>query len=326
MLYHLIAFALAFVLDMIFGDPRGIPHPVIYIGKMITLLEKKLLIEKDEPFLKRRKGRWLVVIVLMTTGIISGIFVIAAYFINIYLGIIVEAIFSATCLAARDLTKESMKVHYALKNESLEKARYAVSMIVGRDTKCLTEEGVTKAAIETVAESTSDGVIAPMIYLAIGGPVLGLLYKAVNTMDSMLGYKNDKYLDFGRAAALTDDFFNFLPARISGLLMVAASGLLPKRFDIKNSWKIFKRDRLKHHSPNSAHTEAAAAGALEVQLAGPAVYFGKLVEKDYLGDKINDVKIDDIKRVNILMLRTSILAYLLLNVVLILTLYLKHIF
>ena len=199
-----------------------------------------------------------------------------------------------------------MKVYDALKEGDLEKARYAVSMIVGRDTQALNEEGVAKAAVETVAENSSDGVVAPLLFLAIGGPVLGFFYKAVNTLDSMVGYKTDKYLYFGRFSAKLDDVLNYIPARISGLLLVAASPLAG--LSISGAWRIWLRDRRNHASPNSAQTEAAAAGALEVQLAGDAYYFGKLYKKPTIGDPIRSVEYEDIRRMNRLMYAGVILA------------------
>ena len=202
-----------------------------------------------------------------------------------------------------------MKVYDRLKNGTIEEARYAVSMIVGRDTSELTEEGVTKAAVETVAENSSDGVIAPMLYMALGGAPLMFLYKGINTMDSMLGYKNDRYLYFGRCAAKLDDLANYIPARISGWLMVAAAFLTG--MDGKNAAKIYKRDRRNHASPNSAQTEAAVAGALRVQLAGNAYYFGKLYEKPTIGDKLREVEPEDIRRANRLLYGASLLSVLL---------------
>ena len=199
-----------------------------------------------------------------------------------------------------------MKVYDRLKNGTLDEARYAVSMIVGRDTQSLTEEGVTKAAVETVAENASDGIIAPIFYMAIGGVWLMFLYKGINTMDSMLGYKNDKYLYFGRCAAKLDDVANYIPARLSGWLMVAASAFV--KMDVKNAAKIYRRDRRNHASPNSAQTEAAMAGALEVQLAGNAYYFGKLYEKPTIGDGIRSVEVEDIRRSNRLLYATAILG------------------
>ena len=234
----------------------------------------------------------------MTTGLLSP-----------WLALAVESVVSYQLLATKSLAAESRKVYAALKTGDLDKARYAVSMIVGRDTDRLDEAGVTKAAVETVAENASDGVIAPLIFLAIGGAPLGMFYKAANTMDSMVGYKNDKYLYFGRAAAKWDDVLNFLPARISGVLMclgAAAAG-----YDGKNAWRIFLRDRKKHKSPNSAHTEAACAGALQLQLAGPNWYFGKLVEKPTIGDDQRPPEPLDILRSGRVLYATAFFALLL---------------
>lgn len=223
-------------------------------------------------------------------------------------GVLLETFWCYQLLATRSLRDESMKVYDRLVNGTIEEARYAVSMIVGRDTKELTENGVTKAAVETVAENCSDGVIAPMIYMAIGGAPLMFLYKGINTMDSMLGYKNDKYLYFGRCSAKLDDVANYLPARISGWLMVAASFICG--MDGRQAARIYRRDRRNHASPNSAQTEAAMAGALDVQLAGNAYYFGKLYEKPTIGDPIRAVEPEDIRRSNRLMYGTAILGIL----------------
>lgn len=204
-----------------------------------------------------------------------------------------------------------MRVYDALSTDGVDAGRRAVSMIVGRDTSVLDAAGVTRAAVETIAENTSDGVIAPMLYTAIGGPVIGFVYKAVNTMDSMLGYKNDKYMYFGRFAARLDDVVNFIPARISAYLMIAAAFIGGRQFDGKNAYRIFKRDRFNHASPNSAQTESVCAGALRVQLAGDAVYFGKLVKKKYIGDGLREIEYEDIKRANRLMYITAFLCELL---------------
>ena len=204
------------------------------------------------------------------------------------------------------LKEESMKVYRELKKEDLEGSRHAVSMIVGRDTQNLTFEGVTKAAVETVAENTSDGEIAPLFYMALGGPPLLYLYKTINTMDSMVGYKNDRFLNFGRYGAKLDDVVNYIPARISALFMITAAWITG--MDGKNAWKIFKRDRYNHASPNSAQTESAMAGALDIQLAGNAYYFGKLYEKPTLGDPKRPVEFEDIPRANRLLYVSAILA------------------
>ena len=302
---HIIAFVLGFFLDLLIGDPHWLIHPVQIIGYLISFLEKIFLKEKNSDKKNLFLGVLTVIIVLMSTFTVTAFIIVAAYMINKYLGLAIESIMTYQILATKSLKHESLKVYKALKDKGLDEGRKAVSMIVGRDTENLTEEGVIKACVETVAENTSDGVIAPMIYTCIGGPVLGFLYKAVNTMDSMIGYKNDKYLFFGRAAAKMDDFVNFLPARISAFLLIFSCNLSGKDFSSKDALRIFKRDRFNHASPNSAQTEAACAGALGLKLAGDASYFGKVVKKPFIGDEIRKIELDDIKRVNKLMVVTA---------------------
>ena len=302
MKYHMIAFAAGFLLDQLFGDPYFLPHPIRGIGWIITKLEKWL---RGDPTAQRRQGRILVLLVLVITGCISTVILFGAYLIHPRLGVVIESIMTYQILAARCLQVESGKVWKQLKAGDLQAARTAVSMIVGRDTENLSAEGVAKAAIETVAENTSDGVIAPMLYTALGGPVLGFLYKAVNTMDSMVGYKNEKYLHFGRAAAKLDDVVNYLPSRISALLMIGAAFLSGSEYHGRQAWQIWRRDSRKHASPNSAQTESVCAGALGIQLAGDASYFGKIVKKPYIGDPIRPVEYEDIRRANHLMNRTA---------------------
>ena len=305
MRWHEISFLTGFLLDLLFGDPYWMPHPIRLIGNLIAGLERKLRKEEDAKEKSIRKGICFVLLVLSITGLVSAAILYIAYTIHPIAGFLVESVMTYQILAAKCLKVESMKVYDKLKEQDLAGARKAVSMIVGRDTACLDETGVAKAAIETVAENTSDGVIAPMIYLAIGGPVLGFLYKAVNTMDSMVGYKNEKYLFFGRAAAKLDDVVNYIPARISALLMILASFLAGKEFSAGGAWKIFKRDRYQHASPNSAQTESVCAGALGIQLAGDASYFGKMVKKPFIGDAVRAVEVEDIRRSNRLMMLTA---------------------
>lgn len=312
MKYHIIAFFIGFILDMLLGDPYWLPHPIRAIGNLISRLEERLLGKKEElEDAKRDKkrefknGRWLVVLVLLITVTITTLLLLGTYRIHIYVGIAVEAVMTYQVLAAKCLKVESMKVYDCLKKQDIEAARTAVSMIVGRDTKVLDETGVAKAAIETVAENTSDGVIAPMLYTALGGPILGFFYKAINTMDSMVGYKNNRYLHFGRAAAKLDDVVNYIPARVSAYLMIAVSFLAGKAFNGKQAYHIYKRDNRKHASPNSAQTESVCAGALGIQLAGNASYFGKIVEKPYIGDNLREVEYEDIRRANVLMYLTA---------------------
>ena len=306
MIYHTIALAAGFILDLIFGDPRWLYHPVCLIGNLISFLEKR--IRKILP--KTSSGELtgglieVLIVCILSLGI-PAVILYTLYPRLPWLALLLESFWCYQLLATRSLKDESMRVYDRLKYGTLEEARKAVSMIVGRDTEHLTEEGVAKAAIETVAENTSDGVIAPMLYTALGGPVLGFLYKAVNTMDSMVGYKNEKYLHFGRAAAKLDDVMNFFPARISALLMVGTAFISGKSYNGKQAWRIWRRDNRKHASPNSAQTESVCAGALGIQLAGDASYFGKVVKKPYIGDPTRAVEPEDIRRTNRLMNRTA---------------------
>ena len=318
MCYHIFAFIAGFVLDLLIGDPHFIPHPVRLIGSLISFCDKRLncdagynISEKKLNLIKYKRGMLLAFAVIFATFAMSVIIIVAAYSINLYAGVIAEAVMTWQILATKCLRVESMRVYDALRTDGVDAGRRAVSMIVGRDTSVLDAVGVTRAAVETIAENTSDGVIAPMLYTAIGGPVLGFVYKAVNTMDSMLGYKNDKYMYFGRFAARLDDVVNFIPARISAYLMIAAAFIGGRHFDGKNAYHIFKRDRFNHASPNSAQTESVCAGALRVQLAGDAVYFGKLVKKKYIGDGLREIEYEDIKRANRLMYITAFLCELL---------------
>ena len=304
---HLTALALGFCLDLLLGDPHWAPHPVRLIGRLIAALEK--LLRKLFPATKNgllAAGFVLVALVLGLSFGMTALLLWACGLVSPWLAFAVETVLCYQLLAARSLRDESMKVCRALEAGDLPGGRHAVSMIVGRDTERLDETGVAKAAVETVAENASDGVIAPLLFLAVGGAPLGMLYKAANTMDSMVGYKNDRYLYFGRCAARLDDVLNFIPARLAGALMCLAAPFAG--LDEKDAWRIFRRDRKNHKSPNSAHTEAAAAGALHVQLAGPNYYFGKLVEKPTIGDDLRAVEPTDIRRVNRLMLAASALG------------------
>lgn len=304
------ALVLGYLLDLIIGDPHNHWHPVIGIGKLIHVTEKELRKRFKGGILQERiAGVLLVVIVCTMSIVIPWIILAIAGRIHPYLRLAVMVIMCCQILATKSLKDESMKVYDKLKDKDIEGARYAVSMIVGRDTASLTGEGVTKAAVETIAENTSDGIIAPLFYMAIGGPILGFFYKAVNTMDSMVGYKNEKYLNFGWAAAKLDDVVNYVPARLAAFLMILGAALLG--MDAKNAWKIYVRDRFNHASPNSAHTEAVMAGALRVQLAGDAYYFGKLYRKKTIGDAIRQIEPVDIKKANQLLYMTSFLAVLL---------------
>lgn len=307
MLISLAACVTGFFLDFIFGDPVWLYHPVRVIGDFISIGERKL----RGIFRKTEKGELAAGTVLwfLTAGFSFVIPFLALWGVQRLhpaLRFLIESFWCYQILAARCLVRESGKVYDRLKEKDLPGARKAVSMIVGRDTENLTEEGVTKAAVETVAENTSDGVTAPLLFLLLGGAPFGFLYKAVNTMDSMLGYKNERYLYFGRFPAKMDDVFNFIPSRVTALFMIAAAFLTGA--DGKNAWKIWRRDRRKHASPNSAQTESACAGALRVRLAGDAVYFGKLHKKEYLGDPLRPIEPEDIRRAGRLMYVTAFLV------------------
>ena len=307
MINSTIALAIGFILDLIFGDPYWLPHPIRFIGNLISNGEKLIRGNKEKSAERQRvEGVILAVSVIVISTIIPIIILVAARMINKYLGLAIESFMCYQILATKGLKTESMKVYKKLAEEDLEGARYAVSMIVGRDTKALDEAGVAKAAVETVAENTSDGIIAPMIFMAIGGAPLGFLYKAINTLDSMIGYKNDKYLNFGRFAAKLDDIANYIPARISAYLMIFASFILG--FNYKGAFNIYSRDKYNHASPNSAHTESVCAGALNVQLAGNAYYFGKLYEKPTIGDDLRPINYDDIKKANKLLYATAFIC------------------
>lgn len=317
--FHIIAFLTGYVLDLIIGDPHWLPHPVRFIGKVILFYEKKLTGTKNAPKelttkQKRFRGKVMVLLVVLTVEFFVAFILITAEIasekINCLFGIAIEAIMTFQLIATKSLKVESMKVYKELKKGNFVSARKAVSMIVGRDTENLSEKEVTKAAVETVAENTSDGIIAPLILLALGGPLAGFFYKCINTMDSMIGYKNPRYIDFGRCAAKTDDFVNFIPARISAWLMIFSCCFLGKDFSTDNAKKIYLRDRLKHESPNSAHTESTCAGALGIQLAGPAVYEGKVEHKEFLGDQVREIELEDIKRANKLSYATSFICVL----------------
>ena len=296
-----------FVLDALFGDPAWLPHPVVYMGKAISKLEKFLRPRLPKTLQGELLGGAIVAFCLpVGTFLLTGLVCWGAARLHPLLGLAVQMFWCGQALAARGLVQESTNVYKELKKPDLPGARKAVSRIVGRDTAELTAEGVTKAAVETVAENASDGVIAPLRYMLIGGAPLALTYKAINTMDSMLGYKNEKYLYFGRVPAKLDDAANYLPSRLAALLWVAAAAFTHN--DAKGAWRIWRRDRRRHASPNSAQTESACAGALGVQLAGPAYYFGQYYPKLTIGDALRPIEPEDILRANRMMYVASSFA------------------
>ena len=288
-----LALLIGYALDMLLGDPRSIPHPIVAIGKLIAGLEKLLrrVFPKTVPGETAAGGVLWILTACICYGVPALILRLCSM-VSPWLYLAAEAVMCWQILAARSLQTESRKVYLALKTGTIEDARYAVSMIVGRDTQSLDAPAVTRAAVETVAENTSDGVIAPMLFIALGGAPLGFFYKAVNTMDSMLGYVEMPYKNIGCIPARLDDIFNFIPARLSAFLMLAAGGLLG--LDMKNGWRIFRRDRYNHASPNSAQTESVCAGLLGVRLAGDAWYHGVLHKKKFIGDALREITPEDI--------------------------------
>lgn len=319
-MYTTIAVLLGIIADFIFADPYVDFHPICLIGKLISLCERfagKIFDvadcnKEDDSGRKKRlliAGAMMWFAVIIVTVMVSGGLLLIAWKISKWLYVAVAALESYFVMSTKTLKRESMKVFNALKCGDIDGARFAVSMIVGRDTDSLDMTGIAKAAVETVAENTSDGSIAPLFYMAIGGPALGFLYKAVNTMDSMVGYKNEKYLFFGRFAARMDDVFNYIPARIAAYIMIFAAKICG--MDMKNACRIYRRDAKKSTSPNAGQTEAVCAGALHVQLIGDTVYFGKIHHKPAIGDNDREIEFEDIRRVNMLMYATVIIMALL---------------
>ena len=300
-LCHSAALALGFLLDRVVGDPYWLPHPVRAIGSLIGFLDRRLMDERAKaapdarsPRTEIALGAAVVFAALAVVGAASSAVTLGAYLVDLRLGTAVEAVLIGYLLASKSLRVECMKVRAALVDGTLQDARRAVAMIVGRDVDALDAAGIARAAVETSAENLSDGAIAPWLYAALGGPVLGWLYKGVNTTDSMLGYHNDRYEYFGKCAARLDDVVNFLPSRLSALCAAAAAFALG--YDARRAWRVFRRDRFNHKSPNSAQTESVYAGALGLRLAGDAFYFGKLVKKPFIGDDVRPIEPDDIAR------------------------------
>lgn len=324
-----------FLLDALIGDPYRMPHPVRAIGHLISAMESFVRRHFRSDRLYAGGVFLALIVVVISTGVPAALLRIC-YRLHPAVGIAAESVLMFTLLAAKNLKDETMKVYDALNSggdmsdasasgsearkripdtpgcsgtpDPLCGARRALSMIVGRDTSVLDRDGIIRAAVETAAENTSDGVTAPLLYMAFFGAAGGFFYKAVNTMDSMIGYRNEKYRDLGRFAAHLDDVLNFIPSRLTALMMIAAAYLL--KYDGKNAWRIFRRDRLKHDSPNSAQTESVCAGALDVRLAGDAVYFGEVHHKPYIGDDIRPVEAEDIIRADRLMYLTAVIMWI----------------
>ena len=299
---------LGLILDLIFADPSWLPHPVVIIGKEISFLEKHLRKRNpDDPGKLRAAGLLMAIIVPLTTLVVTTGLLALAFVIHPAVFFCLNALWCWQAIAISGLAREAKNVYRKLKPElNLEEAREAVGRIVGRDTKALDEAGVMRAAVETVAENYSDGVMAPFFYMMLGGAPLALTYKSINTMDSMVGYKNEEFINFGRYPAKLDDAAGFIPARIGALIWILAAGLTGQ--SIKGAWKIWRRDRRNHASPNAAQTESACAGALGIQLAGPAYYFGELYDKPTIGDHLRPIEAEDILRTNRMLYVASLIA------------------
>lgn len=293
----------AVILDLLIGDPDFYPHPVVLIGRLITFLEKRLKNSSSSKFVQKLKGLILVLIGLVLVFLITYSIVVISSLMNYYLGLIVKSIILYTTLAIKGLSRAALDIFNQLIDGDIVGARHCLNMIVGRNTERLEKDEIIRGTIETVSENTSDGIIAPLFYFLLGGPVAAVLYKAVNTMDSMLGYKNEDYKYFGWAAARLDDVLNYLPARLTGSLIIFSAFIYKK--DYKRSFKTIIRDAKKHVSPNAGFPESAVAGALKIQLGGINYYFGKESRKALLGDKIVDFKVKHIKETVNLMLITT---------------------
>lgn len=300
----MIEIILGFLLDLIIGDPQNPIHPIRIIGVLCEKVEK-IFRNILKGYLKVA-GLFTWIVVVSVVFIFNYLLIKVTYNISPILSMILGAVMIYFCISTKALKVEGLKVVKYVIKDDIEGARKQLSYIVGRDTQSLEKEAILKAVVETVAENMSDGVIAPLFYAGIGGAPLAFLYKAVNTMDSMFGYKNDKYIEFGYFPAKLDDVFNYIPARLSGYFIILVSFILG--LDYKNSFKIYKRDKNNHSSPNSAHPEAAVAGALNVQLGGANYYFGKLVEKPTIGDDIEKIDINKVNNTNSILYCSAILG------------------
>lgn len=305
---HIIAFALGFLLDLLFGDPQTRYHPVCLIGGLISSMEK-LWNKQTDDGKNRMKGALLVANILLVTAAVTSELLQLAYFIHPYVGIAIETIMIWLLLATKSLRDESERVYASLAAGDLDASRKNLSRIVGRDTEELDEQGIVRATVETIAENTSDGVIAPMLYAALFGPIGGWIYKAVNTMDSMVGYKNKRFRTFGTVAARLDDLANLIPSRIAAGLLLVSSLFLGSEYDGRRGMHIFLRDRNKSTSPNAGQTESVVAGILGIRLLGDAVYFGKTVHKETVGDEVRPIEKEDVHRAQKLLYACAILCW-----------------
>lgn len=313
---------IGYVLDLIFGDPYSFPHPVRFIGNLISFVQKQIRKIAKTP-IELKIGGFILWIITVGITYLTTYFLLEVCSFNKVVFLIVNSVIIYTTLATKCLKDEALKIYKVLKTGDIKKSREQLSYIVGRDTTNLSEEEIIRATVETVAENTVDGIVAPMFYAFIGGAPLAMAYKAINTLDSTVGYKNDKYKDIGFASAKIDDIANYIPARISVVLMTVGSFLVG--YDYKNCAKISVRDRKNHKSPNCAFSEGAVAGALGVQLGGTNIYFGQAVYKPTIGDKKRDLEVEDIQRTNRVMYATSLTSLLLFTLVYVIVLQLRGI-
>lgn len=306
MIEHLLALTIAFVLDRIIGDPPSWPHPVKWIGSLISALDKRY----NKGPNRKWKGFMMLFIVLLAVFVPALLMTIVSYQIHPLIGIIVESILISTTIAHKSLKEAALEVYHPLQKNDFDEARLKLSYIVGRDTETLDESGIVRGTVETVAENTSDGVTAPLFWAWVGGAPFALLYRAINTCDSMVGYKNDKYLDFGWASARMDDVVNWIPSRLTGCMMLLANR--PQKIETKAAWRILYRDAKKHPSPNSGWCEAAAAALLGVQLGGINTYKGIVSNRALMGDPLYPLKRNDIVKMNTILSQTAFFFLLLL--------------
>ena len=304
---------IAYVLDLIFGDPQNIIHPVQVIGKMISSGEKYLLGKRHESDRKYKFFAGMILNITVISVTYAVTYLIYKSSENSIIFTVAEIYLMYTIFSINSLAREGNRVYNILKEGNIERARKDLSYLVSRDTGTMDEKMIIRSTMETISENTVDGIVAPMLYMFLGGLPLSITYKAINTFDSMVGYKNEKYMDFGKFSAKLDDVANFIPARITGILIVIASMILG--YDYKNSLKIFIRDRKNHSSPNSGHAEAGVAGALGVQFGGRVSYFGKEVDKPVIGDKIKDFELEDIKKNIKIMYAASFLSLVVFSVI-----------
>ena len=304
---------IAFILDLIFGDPYSFPHPTRFIGKYINFMEASLRKSFKSQSQLKFAGFILMLTTVALTYAITFSLVKLSFGINESVGVLVEGFILYTTFSVKCLKDEAVKIYKALETGDIEKSRLALSYIVGRDTTNLEFKEIIRAVVETVAENTVDGFLSPLFYAAIGGAPLAMAYKAINTLDSMVGYKNDKYINLGYFSAKTDDIANFIPARLSTLFM--SIGSLLAGGNAKKAFIISIRDRKNHKSPNCAFAEGAVAGALGIQLGGTNVYFGKEVYKPTIGDKTREIEIEDIVRTNKIMYSSSIISMIIFTVI-----------